>query len=159
MADLGTERGERAVLDWLVGLRSHTARRDGKPIAARTAWSTWSIVKVFFADARERQAIARSPCDSLRPRKHLPVKVDKVKGFRETGGFSLEQVVMLTSDERIPLDRRAYYGLGFLGGLLRPSSRAIARWRDLDRTQGAPVAPQHHERLRRRPFRHVRIGS
>ena len=135
MADMGTERGEQAVLDWLVGLRSHTARQDGQPIASRTAWSTWSIVKVFFADARERRVIARSPCDGLRPRKHLPVKVDKVKGFRETAGFDLEQVVVLTSDQRVPLDRRVYYGLGFLGGGLRPSSRAIARWKDLDRTK------------------------
>ena len=43
-------------------------------------------------------------------------------------------MVTLTTDQRIPEDRRVLYLLRFLGGGLRPSSEANLRWRDLDRT-------------------------
>ena len=41
---------------------------------------------------------------------------------------------MLTSDARIPEDRRALYALRFLSGL-RPGETSNARWRDLDRSR------------------------
>ena len=41
---------------------------------------------------------------------------------------------MLTTDPRLPEDRRLLYLLRFVGGGLRPSSEANLRWRDLDRT-------------------------
>ncbi len=36
LADLATDEGEVALLDWLVGLREHKSQRDGTPIASRT---------------------------------------------------------------------------------------------------------------------------
>jgi len=42
--------------------------------------------------------------------------------------------VILTTDLRIPEDRRFLYALRFLGGL-RPCESASARWSDLDRTK------------------------
>src|SRR3990172_3292968 len=35
IADLATDEGEVALLDWLVGLRDHKSKRDGTPIASR----------------------------------------------------------------------------------------------------------------------------
>jgi integrase len=43
-------------------------------------------------------------------------------------------VVALTTDARIPQDRRTLYALRFLGGL-RPGETSNARWRDLDPTR------------------------
>ncbi len=135
LADLATDGGEVEVLDWLESLPSHIAqRRRGTKLAPRTVWNVASIVRVFFGDALERHVISRDPCAIWRADKHLPAKVDKEKGWRARAGFTLEQVVTLTTDERIPEDRRMLYALRFLGGGLRPSSEANARWRDLDRT-------------------------
>jgi integrase len=102
------------------------------PLAARTIWNAASIVRVFFADALERKKIARDPTEGWRAEKHLPPKTDKVRGWRQRAGFSLEQVVTLTTDRRVREDRRILYALRFLGGGLRPGEAANARWRDLD---------------------------
>jgi integrase len=65
------------------------------------------------------------------------------------GGFTFEQVVALTTDARIPEDRRTMYGLRFLGGA-RPGEAANARWRDLDRSRdGDTCLRDRLEHLRR----------
>lgn len=64
----------------------------------------------------------------------MPPVVDKMRGWRPKAGFSLDQVVTLTTDPRVPQDRRVLYAIRFLGGP-RPGEVANARWRDLDRTR------------------------
>ena len=59
LAWLGTDAGEVAVIDWLAGLCSHKAKRDGTTLAARTVLNTASIVRVF------RPAPPGGPADAL----------------------------------------------------------------------------------------------
>ncbi len=61
LADLATDEGEVALLDWLVGLRDQRSKRDGTPIAPRTVRNVASSVRVSFADAAERKVIRRNP--------------------------------------------------------------------------------------------------
>jgi len=133
LADLASEKGEVALLDWLIALRECKSRRDGKPLAARTIRNIATAVRVFFADALERKLVRVNPTLGWKVGKHLPRIEDKEVGWRRRAGFSLGDVVRLTTDERIAEDRRVLYALRFLGGP-RPGEAANARWRDLDRT-------------------------
>ncbi len=131
---LATDTGEVELLDWLtVRLPSHTARRDGKPLAPRTIWNIASVVSVLFKDARERRLIPRDPTAEWDAGRHLPPKRDKNPGWRANAYFTLDEVVALTTDPRVPEDRRVLYAVRYLGGL-RPGEAANLRWRDLDRT-------------------------
>ena len=137
LSDLGNDQGELLLLDWLTELRAHLSKRDGTPLAPRTVRNVASIVRVFFADAFERRAetkMTRNPSSCWDADRHFPAIEDKEHGWRMHAGFTLEQVVVLTTDERIPEDRRALYSLRFLGGP-RPGEAANARWRDLDRSK------------------------
>jgi len=93
-----------------------------------------SAVRVFFADAAERKVIRRNPTAGWNAERHLPAIEDKQRGWRERAGFSIDQVVSLTTDPRIPEDRRALYALRFLGGP-RPGEASNARWRNLDKSR------------------------
>src|SRR6266545_99348 len=93
IADLATDDGEVALLEWLVALRAHTSRRDGTPIAARTARNIASTVRVFFTDATERKVVRRNPTAGWDAGRHLPKIQDKQRGWRQRAGFTLEQVV------------------------------------------------------------------
>jgi len=132
LAGLATDAGEVELLKWLEGLREHRSRRDGTPLASRTQRNVASVVRMFFADARQRKVIARNP--TVDWARNLPAIEDKERGWRAQAGFTLEQVVTLTTDERIPEDRRVLYTLRFLGGL-RPGEAANARWRELNRSK------------------------
>jgi integrase len=134
IADLASDKAEVALLDWLVGLRDHPSKRDGTPIAPRTIRNVASAIRVFFADAAERKVVRRNPTLGWNAERHMPPIEDKERGWRQHAGFSLEQVVMLTTDIRIPDDRRVLYALRFLGGP-RPGEAANARWANLDRTR------------------------
>jgi integrase len=134
IADLASDNGEVELLDWLAKLRGHNSKRDGKPIASRTVRNVASIVRVFFADAFERKVISKNPTACWDTDRHLPAIEDKNRGWRAKAGFTLEQVVTLTKDPRIPNDRRTLYAFRFLSGL-RPGEAANARWRDLDRSK------------------------
>jgi len=134
IAELANDQGEVELLDWLVGLREHRSKRDGTAIAPRTIRNVASAIRVFFADAAERKVLKRNPTLGWNAQRHLPPIEDKERGWREHAGFSLEQVVALTTDPRIPEDRRVLYALRFLGGP-RPGEAANARWAHLDCTR------------------------
>src|SRR5919206_3803157 len=134
IADLATDEGEVALLDWLVALRDHRSKRDGTPLAPRTVRNVASVVRMFFADAAERKVVRRNPTIGWDADRHLPPLEDKERGWRARAGFTLDQVVTLTTNPRIPEDRRVLYAMRFLGGP-RPGEAANARWRDLDRTK------------------------
>jgi hypothetical protein len=125
IADLATDEGEVALLDWLIALREHPSQRDGTPIASRTVRNIASSVRMFFADAAERKVVRRNPTAGWDADRHLPPVEDKKRGWRARAGFSLEQVVTLTTDRRIPDDRRVLYAMRFLGGP-RPGEAANA---------------------------------
>lgn len=132
IADLATDEGEVALLDWLIALRDHPSQRDGTPIAPRTVRNVASCVRMYFADAAERKVVRRNPTSGWDADRHLPPLEDKERGWRSRAGFTLEQVVTLTTDPRIPEDRRVLYTMRFLGGP-RPGEAANARWQNLDR--------------------------
>jgi integrase len=134
IADLATDEGEVALLDWLIGLREHPSQRDGTPLAPRTVRNVASCIRMFFADAAERKVVRRNPTIAWDADRHLPPIEDKERGWRARAGFTLEQVVTFTIDARIPEDRRVLYAIRFLGGP-RPGEAANARWRNLDRTK------------------------
>ena len=133
LLELASEKGEVELLDWLIGLRECRSSRDGTPLASRTIRNAATAVRVFFADALERKVVRRNPSAGWKVGKHLPKIEDKQAGWRRRAGFSLEDVVRITSDVHIAEDRRVLYALRFLGGP-RPGESANARWRDLERT-------------------------
>jgi integrase len=132
LGELASDSGEVELLDWVMRLRQRRTRRDGTPLAARTIRNAATAVRVFFGDALERKLIRSNPTAIWKIGKHLPRIEDKYPGWRRQAGFSLEEVVHLTTDPRIPEDRRVLYALRFLAGP-RPGEAASARWRDLDR--------------------------
>jgi len=133
MAELASDQGEVELLDWVIGLRERASSRDQTPLASRTIRNVANSTRVFFADALERKIVSRNPTAGWKNGKHLPDIEDKDAGWRRNAGFDLSEVVAITSDPRIPEDRRALYRLRFLGGP-RPGESSNARWRDLDRT-------------------------
>jgi integrase len=127
---LATEEGGRAVFSWAVGLRRHLAKRDRKPLAPRSVWNIYSSVKVLLDDAVDLKRLARSPLEGFRTDKYLPTKEDKAEGWRESAGFELEQVVALTTDERLAPWRRVWNTIAFMAGGARTGEIANLRWRD-----------------------------
>jgi integrase len=135
---MASDEGTAALLQWAYDLRAHASQRDGTPISARTVRNVISSVRVMFADAAELRAIPRDPCLGIRWKKHVPRKRDKDPRWRRgLKAWSLEEVVLLTTDERIPEDHRILNALRFLSGL-RPSSEATLRFSDID-TARAPI--------------------
>jgi len=97
-----------------------------------------SSVRVMFADAAEMRGIPRDPCLGVRWKKHTPRKHDKDPRWRRgLRAWSIDDLVLLTTDERIPEDHRLLNALRFLSGL-RPSSEATLRFGDID-TCRAPL--------------------
>lgn len=127
---LSTDDGGREIFAWAVGLKTHNAQRDGKPIASRTVWNIYSSVKVLLEDAVELKRLDRNPLASFRADKYLPERIDKHDGWRETAGFELDQVVSLTSDARLSERRRVWNVLAFMVGGGRTGEIANLRWRD-----------------------------
>lgn len=127
---LETDDGQDAIFRWAKTLKTHTAKRDRKPLAGRSVWNIYSSVSVMLADAVELRLLKASPLSTFRADKHLPPKVDKVNGWRESAGFGLEQVVMLCTSDKLRPIRRVWNTISFLIGGPRPGEAANLRWRD-----------------------------
>lgn len=127
---LATDDGGRSMFSWAVGLKTHTAKRDKKPLAARTVWNAFYVVKVLLDDAVELKRLERNPLATFRADKYLPTKADKREGWREDAGFELDQVVALTTDARLEERRRIWNTLAFMVGGGRTGELANLRWRD-----------------------------
>ncbi len=129
------DEGKAAVLRWLYALGETPSQRDGTKLASRTVRNITSSIRSMFGDALELRAIQQDPCLGLRWKKHLPKKRDKNPRWRkDLRSWTLEAVVALTTDPRLPCDRRVHYAVRFLTGL-RPSSEAALRFSDLDMTR------------------------
>jgi integrase len=128
---LASDDGSRAVFSWAVGLKAHTAKRDGKPLAPRTVWNTFSTVRVLLDDAVELKRLKLNPLASFKPEKYLPTKADKRDdGWRESAGFTTDQVVALTTDARLAQRRRVWNTLAFIVGGARTGELANLRWQN-----------------------------
>ena len=98
-------------------------------LAPRTVRQIYATMRTMFNDAVADELISATPC--VIKRGELPKKIDKDPTWRSQAVFTREEVEALISDERIPNDRRVYYGLIFLTGM-RPDEVVVRRWRDYD---------------------------
>jgi integrase len=134
---IATDEGARALRTWAVGLRTHTAKRDKKPLGTRTVWNVFYAVKVLLDQAVELERLERNPLATFRADKYLPAKSDK--GPRPAG-FELEQVVSLTTDQRLCPQRLVWNTLAFMVGGGRTGEIANLRWQDWSESH-IPIHP------------------
>ncbi len=106
---------------WVEGLRLR--------LAPRTVRNVYALVSALYRDAVFAEVVKTSPCE-LRSR-HLGKIVDKDPEWRAQAVFTPEEVVAITTDERVPEDRRVFYSILFYGGP-RFGEVAALRWRDYD---------------------------
>lgn len=97
--------------------------------APRTVRNVYSVMQALFRDAEIDGHIDKSPC--ILTKYQLGVVRDAKPEWRRTAIYTLEEVVALISDRRIPQDRRVMYGLLFLAQE-RHGEAAGARWRHFD---------------------------
>lgn len=112
-------------------MRTTPSELTGRPYAPRTIRSAYEAIRVMFADALDDEEIVATPCTLSVRKRELPTKRDADPRWRSQSVYTRDEAETLISDERIPLDRRVYYGLQLLGGV-RASEAAGLRWRDLD---------------------------
>lgn len=94
--------------------------------APRTRRNIYSVVKAMFRDAR-LEGVLSGPDPCILTHRQLG-KIRDAPGFvRREAVFTREELQALISDERVPLDRRAWYALLGLG-ILRTGEAAGLRW-------------------------------
>lgn len=98
-------------------------------LAPRTRRSIYSLVKRIFGSAEREELITKSPCQL--ERHEWPQLVDKDISWRAGAVFTLAELERLVSDPRIPLDRRVFYAIAFLGSA-REGEIAALRWSAYD---------------------------
>jgi integrase len=94
--------------------------------APRTRRNIYSVVKALFRDARIAGLLdGADPC--ILTHRQLGKIRDGVQFKRGEAVFSRDELELLVRDERVPVDRRVWYGL--LGiGMLRTGEAAGLRW-------------------------------
>lgn len=105
--------------------------QDERVLAPRTVRRVYGTVHKMFEDFVADELIPRSPCRIKR--EDLPPDIDRDQEWRDQAVFTVEEVEMLLSDDRIPEQRRVYYALSFLAGL-RHGEVAGLRMRHIDTT-------------------------
>lgn len=103
-----------------------------KKLASNTVLSVYSLMNRAFRAAVNEEVISINPCAGLE-RGELPRLADKDPGFRKGAVFTLRELELLVSDQRVPLDRRLAYAIAFLGGLREGEVSALT-WEDYDAT-------------------------
>ena len=90
----------------------------GGELAPRTVHHVYDAIRGVMGHAVEPlQILERNPCDLSVKRGELPRKRDKNPGWRRQALYRHGELFGLLTDERIPVDRRTFYGLLGLGGL------------------------------------------
>lgn len=105
-------------------------------LAPRTIRNTFGIAHAMFQDAVVEELIPGNPC--VLKKGELPGKTDKDPEWRNEATFTIAEVVMLVSDERVPHERRIQYALKALAGL-RHGEVAGLRLRHYDKA----IEPLH----------------
>lgn len=117
------------VIAWLEGL-------ELKGLAGRTRASLLSLLNRMFKRAVREKRTLRNPCDGLE-RAETPKQADADPLWRQGARFTAPELAQLLTDPRVPMDRRVFYAIGFLGGL-REGEIAALRWRSYD-TRRSPL--------------------
>lgn len=110
-------------------IREILAAIAAKGRAKRTQSNLYALLHRMFGDAAADELIVGSPCVLRRGEK--PRRTDKDPAWRATAFYTREEIQLLISDDRIPLDRRVVYGLAFIGAL-REGEIGALRWRAID---------------------------
>jgi integrase len=112
----------RHLRDLIVDLRAEGA------LAPKTIRQISGLLHSMFKSAVIDEIIAENP--AVFERGVLPSKVDKDPTWRHEAIYTRAEVEQLLSDERIPIDRRAFYALKFFTG--RHSEVATLTWSQYD---------------------------
>lgn len=119
------------IVDLVKGWRS---KPEEERLAPKSIYNAYSTVSALFRDAELEGLIDSDPC---RLTKHqLGPKVDKDPEWRPTALFTLAELELLISDERVSMDRRVLYALEGIAGL-RHGEAAGLLWRNVQ----AELAP------------------
>jgi integrase len=101
-------------------------------LAPRTVLHVYGAFRALFARALEDGLIIATPCTLKTKKGELPPKKDKNPRWRHTAIYSPNEAERLMFDERIPWNRRVFYGLMFMLGA-RFGEAAGRKWLDWDR--------------------------
>jgi integrase len=116
---------------FLDDVKRRASKRGGT--IARTIRNIYSIVQRAFARATVDEVFEVSPCDAVSRAGLLPAIEDKKPGERVMWKYSRAEIHALTTDKRIPSDRRTLYSILFYTGC-RFGEAAALQWGDYDPT-------------------------
>jgi len=130
---LGTLRLDAVRAKHLVDLvKSWRLKPAGERLAPKSIYNAYSTVSALFRDAELEGLIDHDPC---RLTKHqLGPKVDADPEWRPTALYTLAELELLISDERVAMDRRVLYALQGIAGL-RHGEAAGLLWRNVQAEQ------------------------
>jgi len=128
---LGNRRVRDITNDDVVDVVRRTLGKKG--MTAKSARNAYTAFSDLLGDALERRLLASDP-------RELPSDIWPVEDPEDQPRFSPEEVLALTSDERLELDQRVYNLLAFYSGLDSASicQLRVGGWREHVAT---PVAP------------------
>jgi integrase len=90
--------------------------RGSAKLAPKTIYNIYSTLKALFRDAKIGDLlIGDSP--TILTKYQLGENVDKDPEWRGTARYTRDELEILISDERIPIDRRVFYAFEGIGGL------------------------------------------
>lgn len=113
------------VVAWVRWLRARKSQRDGKPLAPRYVRSIYDVVRRAFEHAVMERKLPGSPFAGTA--RYLPAVADKHAGARAGWKLSRAEAHALTTDARVPPDRRALYALALYTGA-RFGELSALRW-------------------------------
>ena len=99
------------------------ALRTAGKLAPKSIYNIYSTLKALFRDAKIADLLI-GDLPTILTRYQLGDMADKDPEWRATARYSREELEILISDPRSPLDRRVFYALG-----RRPRACGSARWR------------------------------
>lgn len=126
---LGSMRLDEVRAKHLVDLvKSWRSKPAGERLAPKSIYNAYSTVSALFRDAELEGLIDHDPCKLTKHQ--LGPKVDADPEWRPTALFTLTELELLISDERVPMDRRVLYALEGIAAL-RHGEAAGLLWRNV----------------------------
>jgi integrase len=110
-------------------IQAWRARTGDESMAPKSIYNGYSTLCSFFRDACLADFLPKhgSPC--ILTKRHLGAKVDKDPEWRLSAVYTLAELELLISDERVPMDRRVLYALEGVAAL-RHGEAAGLHWRN-----------------------------
>jgi integrase len=106
------------------------ALREANKLAPKSILNVYSTVKALFRDAKIADLLT-GDAPTILTKYQLGEAVDKDPEWRVTARYSRDELEILISDPRLPIDRRVFYALEGIAGL-RLGEAAGLRWRHYD---------------------------